>query len=364
MSNSDERMLERAKANINKEVGEYLTWKQYLWVAASLSVTHFFLEFFYLWLGCTPMIIINIASILSYVVCIAYILKGNTTITIYIMEQEVFLHVVLATIFLGTDCGYHLWLFGSFASVFLPFFLPGVERKPRAQIGLFAVLTIVSFEVLVYLGNHHLLPTTYELKGDIAESIYHVNSLLTFASIMVYTYFYNYSMFMKTKELQWAADHDFLTGLFNRQKSQELLSQEIESETEDKKLAIAILDIDFFKQVNDTYGHGAGDTVLRGLANIFKTYKEKGIICGRWGGEEFILISTRHSFDEFVSLLEEIRRETENSTFTSGKNDISVTVSMGAVAYEKGISAEKLVHRADDRLYEAKESGRNRVVAE
>ncbi|WP_081795550.1 GGDEF domain-containing protein [Butyrivibrio sp. MC2021] len=363
MSNSDEKMLDRAKANLDKEVGDYLSWKQYLWVAATLGVTHCFLEVFYLWLGCTPMIIINIASILSYVVSIAYILKGNTTITIYIMEQEVFLHVILATIFLGIDCGYHLWLFGIFASVFLPFFLPGVERKPRAQIGLFAVLVIIAFEVLVFLGNHHMLPTTYELKGDMAEFIYHVNSFLTFASIMAYTSFYNYSMFLKAKELQWAADHDFLTGLFNRQKSQEILSQEIESDTEDKKLSIAILDIDFFKQVNDSYGHAAGDAVLRGLAEIFRSYKNKGIICGRWGGEEFILISSQHSYEDFVNVLEDIRRETENITFTSRKNHMNVTVSMGAVAYEKGISAEKLVHRADDRLYEAKESGRNKVVA-
>ena len=356
-------MLERAKANLDKEVGDYLSWKQYLWVAATLGVTHCFLEVFYLWLGCTPMIIINLASILSYVVCIAYILKGNTTITIYIMEQEVFLHVVLATVFLGIDCGYHLWLFGSFASVFLPFFLPGVDRKPRAQIGIFAVLTIVSFEVLVYLGNHHLLPTTYELKGDIAEFIYHVNSFLTFASIMAYTSFYNYSMTMKAKELKWAAEHDYLTGLFNRQKCQEILSQEIEKEEPDKKLAIASLDIDYFKKVNDSYGHAAGDDVLRGLADIFRAYSAKGITSGRWGGEEFILISTEHSYEEFVSILEEIRDLTQRTTFGGRKYDFGITVSMGAVAYEKGISAEKLVHKADDRLYEAKESGRNRVIS-
>ena len=347
--------------------GDYLDNSQYMVVAVALGITHFLMEFFYIWVGCTPMIIINIFSILSYVVSAFLISKGRHLITVWIMEAEIFCHVIFASIFLGIKCGYHLWLFGTFSSIFLPFFIPNLSKRPKKQIGVYAITIVLGFEILVFLGKHGYLPTKYNVDENLAEILYYINAALGFISIMIYTSIYNQRMTMKNEEMTYVAEHDSLTGIFNRNKIQGILEAEIlrKGDIKEGNLSVAILDVDHFKQINDTYGHLTGDSVLKSITECFKKYRDKGLIYGRWGGEEFLLISPETiSYEEFGEMLEDLRMTVEALQLTSGGETIKSSVSIGAAAYEEGLNMDKFVQKADERLYVAKESGRNRVICE
>ena len=345
--------------------GDYMDQRQYLTVAASLCFTHICMEIAYIFLGCTPMVLINILSIICYLVSIAFIKSGNTYITIWIMLLEVYAHVICASIFLGFDCGFQLWLFGTLASVFLPFFNPDLSKRQRRIIGTFSIIVIATFMILTFLDEQNAMPTKYYAAPEMAKKIYYVNAFLGFSSIVLYTGIYNARMGMKNRELQMAADHDYLTGIFNRQRMQKILDAEIlrQRGMDNTNLSVAIVDIDFFKKINDTYGHIAGDEALKELTNIFRNNAGTGLLYGRWGGEEFLLIAPEEeSYNQFAELLENIRKQVEMHWFINGGKRINFTISIGAANYEKGMSAEKLVNLADDRLYKAKETGRNKIV--
>ncbi len=347
------------------EDGNYMTPEQFMRVAVPLCVTHFLLEFLYLWLGCTPMVYINIASIISYVVSILYIRNGQTMITVWIMVLEVYLHAIFACVFLGLRCGFHLWLFGTLSCVFLPYFIPDLSRRQKRQIGVFSAVIVGTFLTLSSLDRRGLLPTVYSVDETLAIVMYNVNATLAFGAIILYTAIYNIRMANKSLELQQMADHDFLTGIFNRQRLQKILDAEIRraEKLSECHLLVAIADIDFFKEINDTYGHEIGDAALKELSDIFSEHGDKGLIYGRWGGEEFLLIAPENmSYKQFGEMLETLRREVEDNEFAHDDHTIKFTISIGAAEYERGMTAEQLVDLADDRLYSAKGNGRNKVV--
>ena len=121
-----------------------------------------------------------------------------------------------------------------------------------------------------------------------------------------------------------------------------------------------MLDIDLFKQVNDTHGHQVGDDVLIEVANILKSYSRDVDIVGRWGGEEFLVISPRANKDGLIQLAEKLRQTIESHEFSTIK---SKTASFGLTAYHEGDSSHTIIARADKALFMAKDNGRNRVEA-
>ena len=123
-----------------------------------------------------------------------------------------------------------------------------------------------------------------------------------------------------------------------------------------------MLDIDFFKKINDTYGHNAGDYVLKTLAKKFIKFSKYGMLVGRWGGEEFLFMSSSMQKDEFKECLERLRKEIENTSFKFNGKKLKVTVSIGIGKYKSGMTPTSLVRAADDNLYKAKQSGGNIVV--
>jgi diguanylate cyclase (GGDEF)-like protein len=247
----------------------------------------------------------------------------------------------------------------------LPYFIPDLSRRQKRQIGVFSAVIVGTFLTLSSLDRRGLLPTAYNVDETLAIAMYNVNATLAFGAIILYTAIYNIRMANKSLELQQMADHDFLTGIFNRQRLQKILDAEIRraEKLSECHLLVAIADIDFFKEINDTYGHEIGDAALKELSDIFSEHGDKGLIYGRWGGEEFLLIAPENmSYKQFGEMLETLRREVEDNEFAHDDHTIKFTISIGAAEYERGMTAEQLVDLADDRLYSAKGNGRNKVV--
>ncbi len=153
--------------------------------------------------------------------------------------------------------------------------------------------------------------------------------------------------------------HDALTGIYNRYGFNEQLNSTF-SDPSVKELGLLLLDLDLFKDVNDTYGHGAGDVVLKFTADTLRRLSGDAAVC-RWGGEEFTVL-LEDGEDPFL-LAETIRREIETTSIDVGCAVIHVTVSIGvcAVGERSGVTIAELVKGADRCLYQAKAAGRNRV---
>ena len=167
-----------------------------------------------------------------------------------------------------------------------------------------------------------------------------------------------------SKVLQYAT-LDALTNLNNRRQFEVRLKQEIATTKRQKNpLCAMMIDIDFFKKVNDTYGHASGDAVLRTVASIIKEHLRESDIPSRYGGEEFAVLLPYTHIEEAKIVGERLRKAVEETPIPIDKKNINVTISMGLAEFNVKETGEELFKRADSALYEAKEGGRNRVCVD
>ncbi len=158
---------------------------------------------------------------------------------------------------------------------------------------------------------------------------------------------------------------DPLTGLFNRRFLDESLERELARTRRDNlPLALLMIDIDHFKQLNDTYGHPAGDEIIRRVGGLIQSRARSGDLPCRYGGEEFLLVLPNMTLATAVERAEEWRVAFANDWTVIGNHAVAVTVSIGVAVFPcHGGSARALIEAVDQALYAAKRGGRNRVVA-
>ena len=157
---------------------------------------------------------------------------------------------------------------------------------------------------------------------------------------------------------------DGLTGLYNRRQFEIGIEQEFNrTKRHPSDFSLAILDIDFFKKVNDTYGHQYGDYVLRTVADLMKQSFRKTDLLYRYGGEELIMIMPETNIEGALIPVQRLRRMVEEYDFDYNGVKAKVTVSIGlTMNYQNLNSSAEILKSADEALYKAKESGRNRVI--
>ena len=147
----------------------------------------------------------------------------------------------------------------------------------------------------------------------------------------------------------------------NEENKKELTITAKDSLADIVKMKVAVgndIDIDYFKMVNDTYGHDVGDKVLKQFVNVIQKSSRKDDLLIRWGGEEFLLLTKVKSIDNAKKVLENIRNAISQASFEGIKH---MTCSIGATNYKENENIEESFKRADDALYEAKNNGRNQV---
>lgn len=155
---------------------------------------------------------------------------------------------------------------------------------------------------------------------------------------------------------------DGLTDIGNIKHIREILDKEIpRANRHSRDLSLLMMDIDHFKSVNDTYGHLAGDSVLRDLANLGRARLRPDDVLGRYGGEEFCAILPETDLRGASKIAEDLRARVEEHAFTVEGELIQVTISIGIAELKKGMDVDGFFKDADEHLYRAKKSGRNRV---
>ena len=159
------------------------------------------------------------------------------------------------------------------------------------------------------------------------------------------------------------AMHDALTGILNRRAIIERLEAELaRSRREGKSFSVVMIDLDHFKNINDTYGHPTGDEVLRESAHRIRRVLRAYDAVGRYGGEEFLVVIADAGHRTTASICERIRSAIAASTMAPGQGAIQTTASLGVVTVRPGMSMEDAINAADAALYEAKAAGRDRVA--
>lgn len=173
----------------------------------------------------------------------------------------------------------------------------------------------------------------------------------------------NEELLSKATKLEEKASFDFLTKLYNRRKFNSFLEYEISKANRYKEqhLSVLLVDIDYFKNVNDTYGHLVGDNVLQEISKILTVCSRDTDIVARWGGEEFILMLPQTTMEQAFLVAEKLRATVEKHKFDDVKH---ITCSIGAAQFHKNEDKDSLFKRVDEALYKAKNSGRNKVEME
>jgi diguanylate cyclase (GGDEF)-like protein len=168
------------------------------------------------------------------------------------------------------------------------------------------------------------------------------------------------------RELERQAHTDYLTGLANRRHFLELAEHEVaHAKRYGGALSVAMLDLDHFKKINDTYGHQVGDLVLKELARICQRMLREVDVVGRLGGEEFAILFPETGGNEAYEIVERLREAIANSPVALDQGrTLQFTASIGIASFiESDLSIDILLNRADKALYEAKTGGRNRIAA-
>ena len=172
------------------------------------------------------------------------------------------------------------------------------------------------------------------------------------------------SLIIVQQELEKLASSDTLTGLFNRRKLAELCDQEIiEARTLNRPLAMLLIDLDHLKQMNDTFGHSAGDALINTVVKIIRDQLRPTDIAGRLGGDEFLLILPNTTQEHAKSIAEHIRQNVQNQAFHWEDKVLSMSLSIGVASLiDADANWNDWLQRADHNLYLAKNSGRNQIV--
>ena len=160
---------------------------------------------------------------------------------------------------------------------------------------------------------------------------------------------------------------DGLTKLHNHRHFQDELARAFEESQRYKRpLSLAMIDIDFFKKVNDTYGHAVGDEVLKAVAQLYKESVRSTDLVARYGGEEFTIMMPETELDDAITFAEQIRALIESTSIDTQSGPLKITVSIGVASVPRSQvnSSKELIVAADKTLYRAKKSGRNQVQAE
>jgi diguanylate cyclase (GGDEF)-like protein len=208
-------------------------------------------------------------------------------------------------------------------------------------------------DIFVKMKNTHGVISVFKLNINTYE-FNGVHFIMSLTDITV--------MKAQSDLLQYRANHDALTGLFNRQYLSDTLQNEISRASRyEHPLLVGMFDIDYFKNINDTYGHDVGDEVLQNLSNLVKKYLRDTDIVARWGGEEFMILLTETLINDGFEKINKLRELIELAHLSTSVEK-PITVSFGITSFQNGDTKNDITKRVDIALYEAKNNGRNMVV--
>lgn len=346
--------MDRLKDRIHKSIGWATKNRNLLFLAVCLVIHGIYACVFYA-LEVWSLALLNGASCCFYFNAL-FIKKDMTEKRMVSTYFEILMFSVITELVLGPEYGFLLYIVGMSSAVFYLVPSYGNLRFVYQIVGIVTALVLEGVIRIFGIRFEHI----QAIMSPFRTPFYLVNIGITAMVVLGATFFYAQETEAVWESLRYNMNHDALTGLYNRR----FLERYIESIPffEQKPYVIVMVDIDFFKKVNDTYGHEAGDRVLVKVASCLKETAGEGNLAVRWGGEEFILYFPETAQDEVYPMIEELRKEVASMVIRSGRDAIRVTITSGISFGVEGSDYEKVIRSADEKLYLGKQRGRNRVI--
>jgi diguanylate cyclase (GGDEF)-like protein len=326
-------------------------------LGGSFLLIHGALLIFFWCFGVMPLAYLNIVSVAYYAVCLVLIYRKHINVCIIGAIFEIALHAIAVAYFVGWDYGFQLFIIGGILIGFFAEYVGRCMQRPYVPAVPLTAISIAGYVIAYFLSGN---PAFAENIAPVRDVLQIGCGVLVFSMVAVCMYSLIFVAFFSEVELAGVAAHDKLTGLPNRYYMSEDVADLIAEGTQ--RFWVAMVDIDDFKAVNDTYGHTYGDEVLKTVADLLASNKVHGRVC-RWGGEEFLLAGRMsEGEDALKSQMEGLRKAIDEYSFLYREECVRITVTMGVALYREGESVLQWVSRADAMLYSGKNNGKNQVV--
>lgn len=336
---------------LNNRSGHYKTIRQTCYTAniAYLIVRLFYMIMFFV-AKIYVLAYLTIGTMVFYGSCFFLIKKRKYYPYALLCGNEYFAYIIVTTLLIGFRSGFHLYLIGlSVTSFFATYF----SKNKRISGSVFWAFLSIGIYLTLYFVTRNQTPK-YIIDSWMEQTFFTLHVVMVFWFAVFYLFvFTRYSLSLENK-IMFESRTDELTQINNRYALYDYFSQE---ENKSKK-SLALFDIDNFKEVNDTYGHVCGDFILQRIAKIMSEVLKDAFVC-RYGGEEFIVVlDSEDSYDK----LETFRKAIENEVIEYEGHKHKITITIGVAKNKRDLSLERWIHLADEKMYEGKNSGKNKIV--
>ena len=321
------------------------------------NLTYLLAHIFYLILfivaRINDLIYLNIAAIVLYLAFFLIIKKEKYYYYALACGNTFFAVVFYSTRMVGFGSGFYLYLIGLCV---VSFFTTYFSKARNLKGSMVWVALSMSIYIVLYILDIRF-PTKYRIEGWLEMTLFMFHCVAAFAMVASYMIIFLRYAFSLEKKIMNESRIDELTQISNRYGLYDFFDEEKNKANK----VLALFDIDNFKKINDTYGHVAGDNVLKRVAKIANESLQGAFIC-RYGGEEFVVVLEDDGQGSSFNALEEFRKNIEKEPFEFEGNTVSLTITIGAEHYSEGVSLEKWVELADKRMYSGKNTGKNKTV--
>ncbi len=337
-------------------------------LSIAVIVVHVMMVFLFHIMGVWQLSLYNIIVTAYYSYCYTTVREGKVRQGYVLTFAEIVVQMIFTTVIIGWSVGFYAYVIALIPLYYyINMFLGKANDHPFKPF-LWSMITFGTFLGTFILSLNITPVTTLDMSQKVTIFIF--NTFFAFQLIIWMSHFLvlGYkktltAMAERNASLDEAAGQDPLTKLYNRRTMEERLDEALDAAKKNGTIFSLVMgDIDFFKKINDTYGHDCGDVALEAVAEILKACVRDGDIVCRWGGEEFLLLVSGNR-GVATTVAERIRSRIENNVVEFGGNQIKFTMTLGVSTYAPGYSLDALVNQADENLYYGKEHGRNQVVA-
>ena len=315
---------------------------------------HVFNVFLFWKFGLFPLVVLNAASSAIYVIFLT--IFKNENLRISFAYFEIIFFSAMTELISGGHLGTLTFVIGMVAVIF--FMLPYSNRKKHIYQLIGAMLAVAISLISVF--NYSLYPELMDLVLLHSSFVKVLNLIITLFSLFYLTNLYLVELKTTREKLDYNINHDVLTGLYNRRFFEGIMKRS--KEEKETSYSVAMLDVDDFKKINDTYGHETGDRVLAAVSKCIESCLPENAVAVRWGGEEFVLYLPQVDSAQALDVLNDFRAKLSEQEIYHKGTRVVITATIGLSTGENIADYEEYIRQADEKLYWGKKHGKNQVV--
>lgn len=316
---------------------------------------HVFNVCFFGTIGLVPLAILNVVSSVLYIVFLTLI-KKNENLRISFAYFEIIIFSALSELTSGGHFGYLNFVIGMVAVIF--FLLPSTNKKKYVYQFIGAICAIAIGQISVF--NFSLYPEMMNVVMEYKSFVGVLNLVITLFTLFYLSNLYLIELRTTREKLDYTSNHDMLTGLYNRRFFEGIMKRS--KEEKESSFSVAMLDVDDFKKINDTYGHAIGDKVLATVSKCIESCLPPDAVAVRWGGEEFVLYLPKVDNAYALDILGTFRSKLSEQVVYYKDTRVSITVTIGLCTGDSIGDYEDYLRQADEKLYWGKKHGKNQIV--